>query len=878
MYARYRLRRTVRILAIVLVAGTLSRLLVFQFSLGFLDATLVSLGIAMVGYWLVFGLGRISLKRRPQAQNVDASRSAWKEVLLRIPYADIAIVLAMISVVAVLWTSEANKDMVALFQAIVYAAPWWALLGLVLFGAAVAAIPPYKLRKRLRDNPEHPLKKWPTEGDGVMLRLQQGFFLFGAPVAISLAAAVLLTPFYRPPSQDETTVAAILLILMAAVFAGGAYLVGKSIAYGITANVRKRLLKTHGRELVAEPRSIRDTLARRIAGQDHAIDTVVQTMRRTQQGFKARPNKPDAIFLFVGPTGVGKTELAKAIAAARGTGFVTIDMGQYTNHNDPWKLWGSHPSYINARPGDLTAPVARDPHATVLLDEIEKAWSGLWGGLLPLFDEGRMRDDYWTQDVDFSNTVVVMTSNLLGMDDATALDDDTIRKKLLASGRIPPEVVGRVDAIVKFRQIDRDAATELVRRHLHGTLRRVAQQRHLDIICEGSVLTRLLEAFGDGSGGVRQLMRIADREVLDRLLMDPPRNGRVRISARDGTVDLAFEPVEEKGFFKKKTVAPRVEVAPAPDAEEQDTASQRKAVAGVRGLTEAIIGQAGPIRAVADFLELRLAGIGRSGTRSVASFLLLGPTGVGKTELVKRVASVLDRPMLRYDMGNFQTDGTYTSFLGTPPGHHDADRGGGIVRAVQGQPNAVILLDEIEKGHPRIWDLFLPVLDEGRMQELGPEARTASFLDTIIFMTSNLVQEVPDGQEQDLREHVASLGYFRPELVNRVDRIVAFNRLGYGALRRILMTQAKDLITGWAAQAGREIPEVRIRREAIDLLLSRVNPKFGARDASRIVTEEVGRALLAAARSSSDQPEWVVVRRANGRIIVTLHRNEGSAS
>lgn len=219
-----------------------------------------------------------------------------------------------------------------------------------------------------------------------------------------------------------------------------------------------------------------------------------------------------------------------------------------------------------------------------------------------------------------------------------------------------------------------------------------------------------------------------------------------------------------------------------------------------------VVGQLEAVKAVEDTILRSRAGLSDP-NRPYGSFLFLGPTGVGKTELTKALAEFLfdtEDAMVRIDMSEFMEKHSVARLIGAPPGYVGYEEGGYLTEAVRRKPYAVILLDEVEKAHPDVFNVLLQVLDDGRMTD--GQGRTVDFKNTVIIMTSNLGSQeiqrligeearvVKDAVMEEVREH------FRPEFINRIDEIVVFNALGNEAIKDIAKIQLAKLAKRVAAQ------------------------------------------------------------------------------
>jgi ATP-dependent Clp protease ATP-binding subunit ClpB len=296
-----------------------------------------------------------------------------------------------------------------------------------------------------------------------------------------------------------------------------------------------------------------DRLHRRVVGQDEAIDVVSNAVRRSRAGLQD-PNRPIGSFLFLGPTGVGKTELARALAEFLfddEDAMVRIDMSEYQERHTVSRLIGAPPGYVGYEEGgQLTEAVRRRPYSVVLFDEIEKAHPEVFNALLQLLDDGRLTDGHG-RTVDFKNTVVIMTSNVGTefLDGREAETEEQRRDLVMAALRqhFRPEFLNRVDEIIIFHGLTKEHLKEIVEIQV-SRLKQLLADRRLEIELTEAAKALLAEEGYDPAYGARPLKRVIQRQVQDplalRLLEGEYREGdRVLVDAVDG--HLTFEPVPQ---------------------------------------------------------------------------------------------------------------------------------------------------------------------------------------------------------------------------------------------------------------------------------------------------------------------------------------------
>src|SRR5213079_2336299 len=288
-----------------------------------------------------------------------------------------------------------------------------------------------------------------------------------------------------------------------------------------------RLLEGETEKLI----HMEERLHQRVVGQGEAVEAVANALRRARTGLQD-PNRPIGSFVFLGPTGVGKTELARALAEFMfddERALVRLDMSEYQERHTVARLIGAPPGYVGYEEGgQLTEAVRRRPYSVILLDEIEKAHNEVFDVLLQILDDGRLTDGQG-RTVDFRNTVIIMTSN--------------IRSEAALSEHFRPEFLNRIDEIVEFKALSREQLAEIVELQLARLRERLAA-RGLGLELTDEAKELVAEAGWDPTYGARPLKRALQRLVENplalRLLEGEFADGdTVRVDARDG--EIAFE-------------------------------------------------------------------------------------------------------------------------------------------------------------------------------------------------------------------------------------------------------------------------------------------------------------------------------------------------
>ncbi|NUO60482.1 MAG: ATP-dependent Clp protease ATP-binding subunit [Hamadaea sp.] len=614
-------------------------------------------------------------------------------------------------------------------------------------------------------------------------------------------------------------------------------------------------LDKHGRDLTA-------------AAGAGEIDPVVGRASEIEQCVEILSRRTKNNPVLIGEAGVGKTAIVEGLAQRIADGDV------------PRTLRGKRVVQL-----DLTGLVA----GTRYRGDFEER-------LKNLIDEVRAHSDELIIFIDEVHTVVGA-----GQGEGSA-DAANMLKPALARGEL--HVVGATTLDEYRKYIEKDPALE---RRFQPIL--VPEPTVEDTI---EILRGLRDRY-EAHHGVRftdealiAAAELSDRYLADRFLPDKAidlidqAGARVQLRSHGGTADVrdletrleqlgrdkdqavAGEQFERASELRDEIATIREEIARAstdrtrvPEVRPEDIAEIVARATGIPAqqlteeekhrlshleerLHERLIGQDEAVRAVAQAIRRSRTGLGDP-NRPIGSFLFLGPTGVGKTELARALAEAMfgsqDR-MIRLDMSEYQERHTVSRLVGAPPGYVGYDEAGQLTEAVRRRPYSVVLLDEIEKAHPDVFNLLLQVLDDGRLTD--SQGRTVSFKNTVLIMTSNLGSEfitaegpglgfTADGEvggraEERIRDQVLRRlrDQLRPEFLNRIDEIVIFHRLDEEQLEQITDLMLEQTRRKMRAQDV----TVEFTRDAIKWLVAHgFEPAYGARPMRRTIQREVDNRL-----------------------------------
>ena len=288
-------------------------------------------------------------------------------------------------------------------------------------------------------------------------------------------------------------------------------------------------------------------LHERVVGQDEAVEAVSNALRRSRAGL-ADPNRPIGVFLFLGPTGVGKTELARALAQFMfdsEQAVVRLDMSEYMEKHAVARLIGAPPGYVGYEEGgQLTEAVRRRPYAVILLDEIEKAHPDVFNVLLQIMDDGRLTDGQG-RTVNFTNSILIMTSNVGSDRIAAEAIDERMRERIeeVLQTTFKPEFLNRIDETVIFHRLSREDIARIVDLQVDQLTKRL-REKGIEIELTDDARTLLGNLGYDPTYGARPLKRVIQRQLVDKLALkllegEFAEGDTVRVDAEDG--ELVFE-------------------------------------------------------------------------------------------------------------------------------------------------------------------------------------------------------------------------------------------------------------------------------------------------------------------------------------------------
>jgi ATP-dependent Clp protease ATP-binding subunit ClpC len=438
------------------------------------------------------------------------------------------------------------------------------------------------------------------------------------------------------------------------------------------------------------------------------------------------------------------------------------------------------------------------------------------------------------------------------------------------------------------------AAAELSDRYITG---RFLPDKAIDLIDQAAARVKISATarpvdVQELEAEVRQLKREQDYAA-SRKQFDRAQEIQAQHAAKDKELGKATERWRrERGSGSAEVTTEQVAQVVAKltgvPVSELTTEERQRLVAMEERLHKRVIGQEEAVRAVSDAVRLARAGL-REGRRPIATFLFLGPTGVGKTELAKALAETVfgdEDALIRLDMSEYMERHAVSCLIGAPPGYVGYEEGGQLTERAGRRPYAVVLLDEIEKAHPDVYNTLLQVFDDGRLTD--GKGRVVDFTNTVLIATSNLGADIIQrnlrlrGTESEdpvrLKRELMDVlrGHFRPEFINRIDEIIVFHALGQSEIRSIVELQLERVRR--TAQ-GQGVELVTDQSLVDHLAAAGFRPEFGARELRRLIRTELetqlARAMLADAVHEGDR---VLARWDGSQQKVALEPQPGAAA
>ena len=468
----------------------------------------------------------------------------------------------------------------------------------------------------------------------------------------------------------------------------------------------------------------------------------------------------------------------------------------------------------------------------------------------------RIKDEAIIAAVELSNRYI--TDRFLP-DKAIDLIDESAAKLRLEMNSMPEEL-DKLERQIRQLEIEREAIKreddEVKMKELNTELANLAVERDT-LKAKWKEEKELVEKVQTAKAEIERLKLHAEKAERegDYGTVAEIRYGKVK-QKEEEIVELSEELAKtgEKRLLKEEVdaedIAQNVAKATGIPVAKMMQGDREKLLQLEEHLHERVVGQEEAITAVADAIRRSRAGL-QDPRRPIGSFIFLGTTGVGKTELAKTLAEYLfddESMMTRIDMSEYQEKHTVSRLVGAPPGYVGYDEGGQLTESVRRKPYSVVLLDEIEKAHPDVWNVLLQVLDDGRLTD--NKGRVVNFKNTIIIMTSNigshLIQDAYDKAVPDEMDKAADRARIevmnllrqtiRPEFLNRVDEIIMFQPLNRKEVRKIIEIQLKGL-QHLVKDTGIEL---HFTPYALDFLAENgYDPQFGARPLKRLIQKEI---------------------------------------
>ena len=536
-------------------------------------------------------------------------------------------------------------------------------------------------------------------------------------------------------------------------------------------------------------------LKERIVGQDHAIQQTVAVLERYALNLHD-PDAPIGSLLYVGPTSVGKTQLAKELARNLLGGEHRLIRFNMSEFSEAWTIY----RLIGIEGGQFTEALKKNPNTIVLLDEIEKAHPKVLKYFLQIFDEGFITDSKGEM-VDCRNSLFILTTNIEGQRILTMHEVghtnqeifQAIQPRLIAE--LSSEFYNRIEPVV-FRGLRDSIVDDLISKMLFQAFDELMERKSLQSAFDPSVLEFLRKRAANYSLGARPIKQMIKQTVITAItnaLTSRYLNNGDSFSISFQHNQFIIANGKEEKPFSWKWIDEEIELSKPPFKLDDLLTLQDKLESKILGQSYAIkITVAALMRFAAGFI---------SSKSPIGTFLYVGPTGVGKTQMAKELAVELlgsEKHMIRLDMSEYSEAHSISKLIGSPPGYVNHEEGGQLTEALKQHPYTIVLLDEIEKAHPVVLKTFLQAFDEGRLSDAKGsviDCKNAIFILTTNLAANKILTMHEEGYSEDqilknIQKEIIQV--ISPELYNRLE-VAPFMGLGDELLEQLILNMLNEL-------------------------------------------------------------------------------------
>jgi len=600
------------------------------------------------------------------------------------------------------------------------------------------------------------------------------------------------------------------------------------------------------------------------AGQDEAIEQVIKSLERSALGFKS--NGPIESLLFVGPTGVGKTQMAKEIAQIsfnNQSNFIKLNMASYASDSGLYRLIGVPPGYINAHLGGeftelLKVVLKHNPYAVILLDEVDRASTDVLNIFAEVFEEGTITDALGNK-INCHHCLFILTTNLTDQKISTlhnlghTSEEITKEISLALSNFFGASFYNRLKTVV-FTPFKNDVLDSLVDKLLISSLQELEKNLDVKLSYQKSLVGYFVENADCYTFGARSLKE-SIHKILGEVLIEAFKNQSLStqnsaiLSYANGLIYLDNQTSKE--VFEYSIPKKIGQLTPPFDFShilELEAALQKN-----------VIGQESAIQLTVAALKRYAAGFMQANA-PIGAFLYIGPSGVGKTELAKELSRQLlgsDSHLIRLDMSEYGESSTVSKLIGSAPGYINHEEGGQFTEAIKKHPYAIVLLDEIEKAHSVVRKMFLQVFDEGNITDSKGEKIDCK---NIIFIcTTNLgSQNILDFTESGYSDEEI-LNMIRYEVINELSPEL-YNRLEPVLFKGLTLDLMDQLVEKQLLELQQEIKKLKNIDVEFDeslkfyLRLNGFDYELGARPLKRLIRQEIVTLLATAIIANEISP------------------------